>query len=198
MSRRTPGASRQRADGPSHEQLVLCRLSFGALEEDDRHPVLSEFVEQHDLVGVLARESIGTVHVDELDRTLGNSITESFERGTNQRRAAEPRSYRAPPARLEVPHGVGHGVLHPDRLPPMAEPSLKDVLDAVAKLDAKVDRRFDAVEKRLGHVEKQLADLDTELTTHAKVHRKIETDITALKGRPPRTATRPARRPRAR
>jgi hypothetical protein len=42
-----------------------------------------------------------------------------------------------------------------------------------------------------GEMTKRFGDLDTELTTHAKVHRKIEEDITALKGRPPRTAARP-------
>jgi len=52
----------------------------------------------------------------------------------------------------------------------MAEPTLKDVLDAIAKLRAKVDRRGD----------------------------ELEQDITTLKGRPPRSATRPSRRPRAR
>jgi 3-dehydroquinate dehydratase len=73
----------------------------------------------------------------------------------------------------------------------MAARTLKDVLDAIAKLDAKVERKFDAVEKRFD-------DLDAELTMHSKVHREIEKDITALKGRPPRTTARPGRRPHAR
>lgn len=86
----------------------------------------------------------------------------------------------------------------------MPEPTLKDVLDAVARLEkgqadirtkmatrAETNERFDRVDQRFD-------DLDAELTTHAKVHRKIEEDITALKGRPPRTAARPVRRPRAR
>ena len=77
----------------------------------------------------------------------------------------------------------------------MAEPTLKDVLDAIAKLDAKVDRRVDELRAEMVQ---RFDELDAELTLHAKVHRKIEQDITTLKGRPSRTATRPSRRPRAR
>lgn len=51
---------------------------------------------------------------------------------------------------------------------------------------------------RFAHVDQRFDELDAELTLHAKVHRKIEQDITAPKGRAPRTAARPARRPRAR
>jgi hypothetical protein len=80
----------------------------------------------------------------------------------------------------------------------MVDPTLKDVLDAIARLEkAQGETR---VELRTGfaRVDKRFDDLDDELTLHAKVHRKIEDDITALKGRPPRTAARRARRPGAR
>jgi hypothetical protein len=73
----------------------------------------------------------------------------------------------------------------------MAEPTLKDVLDAISKLRAETKDGFARVDKRFD-------DLDDELTTHAKVHRKIEEDITLLKGRGARTAARPPRRPRTR
>lgn len=87
----------------------------------------------------------------------------------------------------------------------MAEPTLKDVLDAISKLDAKIERvdgkvgRVDAkVDALRAEMVQRFDELDAELTLHAKVHRKIEQDITTLKGRPPRTAARPTRRPRAR
>jgi hypothetical protein len=91
-------------------------------------------------------------------------------------------------------------------LMPMADATLKDVVNAIAelrretkngiaelrratkddlaKLDAKIEKRFDA--------------LDEELTLHTRVHKEIEKDITALKGRPARTAARAPRRPRTR
>jgi hypothetical protein len=87
----------------------------------------------------------------------------------------------------------------------MAEPTLKDVLKAiaeirgdVAKLDSKIDKVDAKVDAHRAETKAGFAALDEELSLHAKVHRKIEHDITALKGRPPRTAARPARRPRAR
>ena len=76
----------------------------------------------------------------------------------------------------------------------MAEPTLKDVLDAIAKLDAKVDRRVDELRAEMVQ---RFDELDAELTLHAKVHRKIERSnrtSRGLKGRPPRTARRPTRR----
>ena len=105
----------------------------------------------------------------------------------------------------------------------MSEPTLKDVLQAIAKLDAKVDRKVDEVDRKVDELRSEVGglrsevgglrsevgglraemtqrfdELDAELTLHAKVHRKIEDDITTLKARPPRTAARPARRPRTR
>jgi outer membrane murein-binding lipoprotein Lpp len=104
----------------------------------------------------------------------------------------------------------------------MAEPTLKDVLQAIAKLDAKVDKRVDEVRsevedlradvsvlsedvtklrddvtKHRAETKKGFDDLDRELSGHARVHAQIEKDIETLKRRPPRTATRPTR-PRAR
>jgi hypothetical protein len=73
----------------------------------------------------------------------------------------------------------------------MAEPTLKGVIAAIAKLETTVDKRFDEIDKRFDA-------LDKEVTLHANVHREMEKDITALKARPPRTGARPTRRPRAR
>jgi len=87
----------------------------------------------------------------------------------------------------------------------MADPTLKDVLDAIAKLEAATKAEFVEVRREMGanhaetttrlkRVEKQLDDVDEDLTGHMKVHRELEKDIAALKRRPPRTAARPARR----
>jgi hypothetical protein len=93
----------------------------------------------------------------------------------------------------------------------MAEPTIKDVLDAISKLatkselrDGLAELRRDLVAKIDAHraetdahraeTRKGFEDLDEELTGHAKVHREIEKDIENIKRRPARTAARPARR----
>ncbi|HVH46608.1 MAG TPA: hypothetical protein VM925_29910 [Labilithrix sp.] len=59
----------------------------------------------------------------------------------------------------------------------MAEPTLKDVLDAIAQLRAETAKGFAKVDKRFD-------DLDTELTTHAKVHKELEKDVRRAEGPP--------------
>jgi predicted nucleic acid-binding Zn-ribbon protein len=72
-------------------------------------------------------------------------------------------------------------------------------LDAkVTSLDRKVDRLDTAVADGFRRVDRQLADLDRDLTKHMEVDRELERDIEVLKARPARTAARPARRPRTR
>ena len=99
----------------------------------------------------------------------------------------------------------------------MPEPTLKDVLAAIARLEKGqgeirtevVDVRADVVDLRaemvdlraemkegFAAVSKQLTELDADLDAHMKVHRELEKDIVNLKRRPPRTAARPARRGR--
>jgi septal ring factor EnvC (AmiA/AmiB activator) len=89
----------------------------------------------------------------------------------------------------------------------MADPTLKDVLAAivrlekgqaetrgdVARLEAKVDKRFDEVDRRFNRVDDAIAALDDDLDKHMKVHRELERDVEALKGRPVRTAARARR-----
>jgi hypothetical protein len=81
---------------------------------------------------------------------------------------------------------------------------LKDVLDAIAKLPTKDDLQALRAEAKSeiaslrAEMVQRFDDLDAEPTKHADVHRKVEEDITRLKGRPPRTAARPARSPRTR
>lgn len=82
----------------------------------------------------------------------------------------------------------------------MAEPTLKDVLKAISELRAETKADVAQVRSematRFDRVDKQLTELDRDLTMHMDVHREIEKDIEALKRRPPRTAARAARRPR--
>ena len=73
----------------------------------------------------------------------------------------------------------------------MSEPTIKDVLKAIEKLATKADLDV-KIDGLRAEMNKRLDDLDQELTGHAKVHREIEKDIAALKGRAPRTAARRA------
>jgi hypothetical protein len=83
----------------------------------------------------------------------------------------------------------------------MAEPTLKEVLNAISRLEkgqAEIRQdmaRKDDVDRRFDKVDKAIAELDADLDRHMTTHGKIEKQIEALKARP---ATRPARRPRAR
>jgi hypothetical protein len=78
----------------------------------------------------------------------------------------------------------------------MAEPTLKVVLKAIADLQAETRSRFDRVDDDLVRVHKELASLDRDLTKHMDVHKELEKDVEALKGRPLRNAARaPRRRP---
>jgi hypothetical protein len=72
-----------------HEQLVLGRLTCGAVQKHRYDPVPSEFVQQQHLVSVLASETIGTVHVENLDGPFSSAIAKSLERGTHERGAAD-------------------------------------------------------------------------------------------------------------
>ena len=62
-----------------HEQLVLRRLARRAVEEDRRDPLLAQLVEQQHLVGVLARQAVGVVHVQPVDASLGDPIAQPLE-----------------------------------------------------------------------------------------------------------------------
>jgi hypothetical protein len=58
-----------------NEQLVLCALRLWRIDEGDSYAVRAKLVEQQHLIGVLAREPIGAVDVDSLDRTFGNAVS---------------------------------------------------------------------------------------------------------------------------
>jgi len=66
----------------------------------------------------------------------------------------------------------------------------------VTELRADVAELRADVAAHRGETKKGFADLDKELTGHANVHKELEKDVEALKGRPLRTAARtPRRRP---
>jgi hypothetical protein len=39
----------------------------GTIEKEDLHPALRQFLEQQDLVGIMARQAIGTMHVEAIE-----------------------------------------------------------------------------------------------------------------------------------
>ena len=90
----------------------------------------------------------------------------------------------------------------------MAEPTLKDVLKAIAELRTETKADIAQVRSEMAtksdldahrvESKKGFSDLDKELSGHTDVHREIEKDIEALKRRPARTAARAPRRPRTR
>lgn len=83
----------------------------------------------------------------------------------------------------------------------MSEPTLKDVLDAIARVEkGQSDLRSELTSVRSelfqlrSEVKAGFDALDAELTKHAGTHREIEKDIENIKRRPARTAARPTRR----
>ena len=82
----------------------------------------------------------------------------------------------------------------------MADPTIKNVLAALATLDKKITAVRDemATKDALGaldaKVTKGFADLDAELTGHTKVHREIERKLGALVKKPARATVRTPRR----
>lgn len=90
----------------------------------------------------------------------------------------------------------------------MAGPTLKDVLDAIVRLDKKTDARFVTLDAKVVALDanvdahrketaKAFADLDDELAKHSeRTHRKLETRIERLERRtaPKKVSARPLRR----
>lgn len=109
---------------------------------------------------------------------------------------------------LAVVDGVGHRVATLDRLSPMAEPTLKDVLNAITKMEARLEAKIEAVRGEVEGVRADVAthrketatgfdDLDDELAKHSeRTHRKLEARIERLEKRsaPKKVSARPLRR----
>ena len=62
-----------------------------------------------------------------------------------------------------------------------------DLTSEAGAIRTEMARRFDRVDR-------QLLELDAELTKHADVHAELEREVGALKRRPTRPTARPARR----
>jgi hypothetical protein len=57
----------------------------GIAEEDDLDAAMSEFLQDEDLIGILARKSIRIEDVEAIDSTGGRMIPEPLKGRTNQR-----------------------------------------------------------------------------------------------------------------
>jgi hypothetical protein len=67
------------------EQIILRRLAQRAGEEDDLHARALQLVDEQGLVSVLARQAIGGMDVEALDRAGGGRVAQAFESGANER-----------------------------------------------------------------------------------------------------------------
>lgn len=72
------------------EQLVLGAFSFGAQDEDDLDSLLAELLQEQNLVGILARQAVRTVHIQDLDSAFGHPVSEPLQRRPHQRSTAIP------------------------------------------------------------------------------------------------------------
>lgn len=70
------------------QELVLRRLTDFSIEEDDLDPSPQELLQQQHLMGVVARQAIGTMDVELIDPPSSHYIAEPFQRGTHQGGAA--------------------------------------------------------------------------------------------------------------
>jgi hypothetical protein len=70
----------------SHVQqpLIFQRVSQGAIEKDHLHASLRSFLEQHDLIGVMAREALGTMHVEAIDAASRSDIASALQRWAHE------------------------------------------------------------------------------------------------------------------
>ena len=88
------------------QQVVLRREADRPVEEDDLDPGAAELVDQQHLVGVAARQPVGRVDVDAIERARGDRVAQPLEGRADQRGAAVAlvdeavlgREARAPPA----------------------------------------------------------------------------------------------------
>src|SRR5690349_1115012 len=71
------------------QQVVLRREADRTVEEDDLDPGAAELVDQEDLVGVAARQPVGRVDVDTIERSGGGRVAQPFEGRADERGPAE-------------------------------------------------------------------------------------------------------------
>ncbi len=66
------------------QELLLGIVPHGMVEEDDLDPGAAKLVDQQHLIGVLARQAIGRVDIEALDRPQGNRIAQPLQRRPHQ------------------------------------------------------------------------------------------------------------------
>ena len=69
------------------QQVVLGALAEGAIEEDDLHPGIREFLHEQELVGIVAGQAIGIEDVQAVDGAGGRLVAQALQ-GRSQQRAA--------------------------------------------------------------------------------------------------------------
>jgi hypothetical protein len=62
-------------------------LAQAAIDKDDLNSGRLELIQQQGLVRIAARQSIRRMHIQTVDTSCGNQISQPLERWTNQRRA---------------------------------------------------------------------------------------------------------------
>src|SRR4051812_20667991 len=67
------------------QQVVLRREADRPVEEDDLDPGAAELVDQEDLVGVAARQPVGRVDVDAIERARGGRVAQALEGRADER-----------------------------------------------------------------------------------------------------------------
>jgi len=67
------------------EERVLGGLARGPVEEDDRDAGPLEFLQQQDLVGILARQPVGRMDVEAVEATRCGEIAQLLQPGPDQR-----------------------------------------------------------------------------------------------------------------
>jgi hypothetical protein len=66
------------------QQIVFRRLPERPVEEDDPRAGARELFDENGLVRVAARETVGRVHVDDVDGTQGRHVAQPFQGRTDQ------------------------------------------------------------------------------------------------------------------
>jgi len=64
--------------------LIFRRVPQGASEKDDLDPALCQFLKEQDLIGVMARQAIGTMHVEAIEPARRGDIASALEGWSHQ------------------------------------------------------------------------------------------------------------------
>jgi hypothetical protein len=72
------------------QQVILRRLAQGAVQEHDLNARPHQLLDENNLVGVVAHQTVGRMHVEPVQGTSGGHVPKAFQGGPDQGRAAEP------------------------------------------------------------------------------------------------------------